>query len=318
MSVVAIVGRQPRFDSFFKCRSAGEVAALEEASTQDAEEQFHLVEPRTVDRCEVERVFVSGIAQEYPAFPTGLECFGDEGNPAAFGDPLADLQAPMRVEIVDHPVEAFQERELGGDMVEVPDPIDAGARRPQVPNDLTGGDAERCQQGAGAVANVLELALFDVTGAGGPRRVFALEDLHPGLLVAGKDQTALLVKAWGVEVQLANGFGLGVEVGIVTVEPVDAAMGFEIGLRQDAFDGAAAHVAVMGIAEDLEGEVVETPGGVGLLMVFGLATGECNDVESLGGGKISAVDRSVERLGGRSGRGQHSVLATDPRCGGRS
>ena len=59
------------------------------------------------------------------------------------GRPLADLQTPMRVEIVHDPVEAFHERELFGDVLQMPDPIDAGACRSQVPNDLTGGDAER-------------------------------------------------------------------------------------------------------------------------------------------------------------------------------
>jgi hypothetical protein len=188
----------------------------------------------------------------------------------------------------------------------------------QVPNDLAGGDTEGRQQGAGAVADVFELTLFDKAGPSQTRGILALEDLHPGLLVAGEHQTTLVVEAWGVAVQLADGLGLGIEVGVVAVEPVLAAMGFEIGLAQDAADGAAAHVAVVGIAKDVEGEVIETPGGVGLLVVFGLATGECDDVKPFVGGKISGVVRSVVRLGGRSGRVRRSVHATDRRYGDRS
>ena len=114
------------------------------------------------------------------------------------------------------------------------------------------------------MTDILELTLFDEAGSGQSRGILPLEDLHPGLFVAGKYHPALFVKTQGIAVQLANVFGLGVEVGVVTVEPIDAAMGFQVGLGQDAFNGAATHVAVVGIVEDLEGEVIETPGGVGL------------------------------------------------------
>ena len=67
------------------------------------------------------------------------------GNSAALGDPPADFQTPMGVEIVDDPVAAFHEWELAGDAVEMADPIDAGACRSQVPNDVPGGNAERRQ-----------------------------------------------------------------------------------------------------------------------------------------------------------------------------
>ena len=91
MRVIAIVDCQPRLNSFFELLGVGEVAALEEASAQHAEEQFHLVEPRTVDWGEVERVFVTGVAQKLPAFPASPQGVGDEAYPTALSDPLADL-----------------------------------------------------------------------------------------------------------------------------------------------------------------------------------------------------------------------------------
>jgi hypothetical protein len=72
MGVVAIVHRQPPLDAFLELRGTGEVAPLEESPAQDAEEQFHLVEPRTVDRSEVEHMFVIGILQELSALSAGL------------------------------------------------------------------------------------------------------------------------------------------------------------------------------------------------------------------------------------------------------
>ena len=80
-------------------------------------------------------------------------------------------------------------------------------------------------------------------------------------------------------------------------------MGFEIGLGQDTVDRAPAHVAVTGLLENLESEIVQGPGSVGLLMLFGLTTGQRDDVQTFGGGKSSGGDRSEERLGGRPGRG---------------
>src|SRR5271156_739059 len=134
----------------------------------------------------------------------------------------------MRVEIVHDPVEAFHAREPGGDVLQVSDPIGAGACRSQIPDDLTGGDTKGGQQGTGAVADVLELTLLNGAGAGRPGGVLPLKDLHPRLLVTGQYQAALLVETRGVEVQLANGLRLGVEIGVVAVEPVLATMGLEI------------------------------------------------------------------------------------------
>jgi hypothetical protein len=45
MSVVAIVSRQPRLDSFLELGGACEIAPFEEAPAQDTEEQFDLIEP---------------------------------------------------------------------------------------------------------------------------------------------------------------------------------------------------------------------------------------------------------------------------------
>jgi hypothetical protein len=199
MGVVAIVSRQPRLDSFLDLRGTGKIASLEEASAQDAQEQFHLIEPRAVDWRKVKHMLVTGVTQERSTLLAGLQCPGGEGNSTSLGNPPADLQAPMRVEIIHDPVEAIHEWELCGDVLQVPDPIDAGACRTQIPNDVTGGDTEGGQQGTGTVADVLELTLLDGAGPGQPRGILPLEDLDPGLLVAGQDQAALLVEARGIE-----------------------------------------------------------------------------------------------------------------------
>ncbi len=62
------------------------------------------------------------------------------------------------------------------------------------------------------------------------------EGLHTGLLIAAQDPSALLVEAWGVEVQRADVLRLGVEVWIVTVQPVDTLVRLQVDLIQDTPD----------------------------------------------------------------------------------
>lgn len=193
MSVVAVVTHQPTIQTFFEFGSTRKVTPLQESTTQDAEEQFHLVQPRTVNWREMKPVLVTGVAQKRTTLLARLQSPDIAGDATAVGSPSADVEAPMRVEVVHNPIEAFQVRELRCDMVEMAYPIDAGPCWTQVPNDLTSGYAEGRQQRPGSVANVLEFPLFDEAGLGWPRRIFSLENLHPSLLIAAKDQATFLV-----------------------------------------------------------------------------------------------------------------------------
>jgi hypothetical protein len=119
--------------------------------------------------------------------------------------------------------------------------IDAGACLTQVPHDLACRDHEGGDQAAGAVADVFVFAFLGFARLGRNRGILALEDLHAGLFVAADDQLAMLIQDGSLHVESANILSLGVEVGIVTVEPVDAAMWFQVSLVQDAPDGGAMH-----------------------------------------------------------------------------
>ena len=76
---------------------------------------------------------------------------------------LADLQAPMGVQIVEDPVEAFG-RGTARRHVPSGGEIDAGACHAQVPDDLARGNDERGDQAARAVTDVLVLAFFRFAG----------------------------------------------------------------------------------------------------------------------------------------------------------
>ncbi len=49
-------------------------------------------------------MLMARIAQERPPLDTAAEVFGNKGHLAHMGDQAADIEAPVGVEIVNHPV----------------------------------------------------------------------------------------------------------------------------------------------------------------------------------------------------------------------
>jgi hypothetical protein len=47
---------------------------------------------------------VARVAQESPPLDTSTEVFGNKGHLAHLGDQAADIEAPVGVEVIDHPV----------------------------------------------------------------------------------------------------------------------------------------------------------------------------------------------------------------------
>jgi hypothetical protein len=101
----------------------------------------------------------------------------------------------------------------------------------------------------------------------------------------------------GIEIQPADIVRLAIEIGIVAVEPILTAMRIQIGFGQDTSNGTAAHVAVMGFAENLKRQIIESSVGIGLLLIGRLATGQCDDSQPFLWGKSCGVGRSEEHLG---------------------
>lgn len=62
MRVLPIVVLEPFRQPFLEVSCTVEIGPLQETPAQDAEEQFYLIQPRAVNRREVEHVSVTGIA----------------------------------------------------------------------------------------------------------------------------------------------------------------------------------------------------------------------------------------------------------------
>jgi hypothetical protein len=74
----------------------------------------------------------------------------------------------------------------------------------------------------------------------------------------------------------------------------------EVGLGQDPLDGAAAHVAGVGVPEDVVGEVVQRPVRLRPADVGGLLRGQGEDLVALVRGKNPAAGRAAAALGGQA------------------
>ena len=190
---MGIVIVQIRCQTAYELLGGGEVAAFEETTSQGAEPQFDLVEPRAVLGREVEDVLVICISQEGAALLASVQVLLVERQAVEFRQEFANLQAPMSVQVVEDPMEALVFAILRGDMGQVGGEVNAGASDAQVPHDLAGGDDERGDQATGTVADVFMLAFFGFAWLGQNRGVFSLEDLHAGFFVGADDQLAVLI-----------------------------------------------------------------------------------------------------------------------------
>src|SRR5439155_17425785 len=156
-------------------------------------------------------------------------------------------------------VEAVELVKMHGDVADVFAEILTGSRQAEIPDHLARGHGERGNHRPRAMADVLKFAFLRLAGRNRLRGVLTLENLHAGLLVAADDQPSLLVQAGGIDVQPADGLGLGVEIWVVAVEPVNTLVRLEIGLVEDAPDGGAAHGLLMRVVEDSGRQVAEAP-----------------------------------------------------------
>jgi hypothetical protein len=260
---------------------------------------------------EVEDMLVVKIGQERAPLRAGAQIFLVERQAVEFRQEFADVQTPMGVQVIEDPMAALLVGELRRDMGQMGSEIDAGACHAQVPHDLAGGDDERGDQATGAVPDVFVFASFGFARFDQDRGMFSLEDLHAGFFVGTDDQLAMLIQDGSLDIQLADVLGLGVEVGIVAVEPIDAAMGFDVGGIQDTPDGGARHRFVGVAVDQLGGEVVEAPLTGDAIMLAGFAGGQRDDFQLFVGGKSPVADRSVEHLVGQRDRAEETVCAKE-------
>src|SRR5919205_2150901 len=91
------------------------------------------------------------------------------------------------------------------------------------------------------MADILGLAFFWLARLHWLGGRAALQNLHTRFFISADDYAPLLVKAQRMGIELTDVMRLGLEVGIVAIEPVHAPMRLEVGLLQDTPDAGATH-----------------------------------------------------------------------------
>ena len=104
MGVVGVVAFHIVTKARFKIVGRREIPAFEKTTGQDAEPQLHLIEPRPMLGGKVKHMLMGRIAQERPALRTAAQGLGEVRDVTPLGHELAELKAPMGIEIVDHPI----------------------------------------------------------------------------------------------------------------------------------------------------------------------------------------------------------------------
>lgn len=148
----------------------------------------------------VKDMLMAWIAQKCPPLPTSAEVFGDKGHLAPLGDQAADVETPVGVEIIHHPIVTLHSWQLLDDIGHMGGEIGTGTCWAQIPHDLTRCHGKRSDQHPGPMTDVLMLAFFRFAGFNGLGRVFALKNLHTGLFIGAEDQTALLKETLGIDI----------------------------------------------------------------------------------------------------------------------
>jgi len=265
---------------------------------------------------EVEHMLVGRLSQKGSPLPACLQVSWNEGNVAQLGHDSTDFQAPMSIEVIQDPVKPFDVREPPGDVTQVSGKIHTGAGRPQVANNFTGRYDERGDESACSISDVVLLTSRGLAGHSRLRGMGTTQRLHSRLFITADHQSPLLVHHGCLDVQLANRVSLGVEIGVVAVEPIDAAMRLEVGLIESSPDRRPTHGRGMsGLVDQGSSKVIQRPTGRRATLLLGCAARQIDQTQPLRGGKSVAVAPTVARPGGRPLRLGYSGRATSQRCG---
>ena len=93
-------------------------------------------------RGKVEDMLMSWIAQERAALHTALQGLRAVGDVTPLGDKPTDLEAPVGIEIIDHPIIALHRGQLLHDVPQMGGPIHTSAGLPEMPHKLARRDDE--------------------------------------------------------------------------------------------------------------------------------------------------------------------------------
>jgi len=126
--------------------------------------------------------------------------------------------------------------------------------------------------------------------------VRTLENLHPRFFIGTDDEAPLLEETECLHIELTDIVRLGIEVGIMAVEPVHAPMRFEVGLLKEAPEAGATHGLRPRALPEGSDQIIQTPPGCGTMICSGFLGGHRQHIDPIRGGKSAAGDPSAAHL----------------------
>ncbi len=261
---------------------------------------------------------LNSYGQEGTTVHSGAELFWLEPNTGQAGNASTQAQVPVGVEIIHHPMELLRIGKLLGDMAQVPAKIQTPSAFTDVAENLPRRDYQAGNQATRAVADVFERATFWSAWFHGPTGILALQGLDAGFFIDAQHQFAVLVHTGRVQIELGDVQGFGLKIGVRAVQPLGAAMRLEVVAVEDAVDGAAAHVAVVAVLDDLKGQVLQRPMRDRQIQLGRFGGRQHDDLMTVFRGKKSSEHRCEEGRPNRPDVEQRSVSATCPRWQGRN
>ena len=110
-------------------------------------------------------------------------------------DQAADVEAPVGIEVVHHPVVTVHIGQLVDHIGQMRGKIGAGARLAQIPHDVARGDDKRGDQSPYPMPDVLLLTFLQLPRRYTLRLLLPSQHLHPRLFIVADYHTTLLLKA---------------------------------------------------------------------------------------------------------------------------
>src|SRR5580700_9855863 len=308
--VVQVVVADEVLDALSQRFDGTEIPSVERAATENTEPDLDLVHPAPVLGREMHDMFVRWIHQEGAPLCPSTQHRSLVPDARHFAKVLTQFERPMGIQVVHDPVEALHVGKVLDDVAQVPHEVPTAALPGNRANHLTGRYHPAGQQTASTVADVFVITAFVATRPGRTGRPRPFQGQNACLFIDTHDQLALLVQARSIQVQPTDVQNLTLEFRIVAVQPVTAFVGTKLAIAQRAPNGTSTHVAVMGVAENVEGEIVQRPARRGQADIGRLRRRQTEKFMAVLRGKKRAVGRSVAGLAVRPSAGVGSADAT--------
>ena len=113
------------------------IAALEKTPRQDAKPQLHLIQPGAMLGRKVKDMLMGRITQESASLGTALQGLGSKWEITPRGDQATHIQAPVGIEVIDHPIVALHSGQLVDNVGQMGGPIRTGAGLAQIPHEMS-------------------------------------------------------------------------------------------------------------------------------------------------------------------------------------